>query len=86
MCLTLKSYPKDWDNEVRMNSLFAPFRKKELNPIDYESKMTFWKNLINSCLYDNGSCVFTIEELERAFIRNDRKPVCIKEVIDNMLR
>lgn len=85
MSLTLKSYPKDWDNDVRMNSLYAPFRNKELNPIDYESKMMFWKNLITSCMTESGCCTFSVEELEKTFIRNGRKPMCIKEVIDRML-
>lgn len=86
MSLTLNSYPKDWDNDVRMNSRYAPFRKKELNPIDYESKMVFWKSLISNCLSDCGCCTFSVDDLEKAFIRNGRKPMCIKEVIDSMLR
>ncbi|XP_075221621.1 charged multivesicular body protein 7 [Lycorma delicatula] len=86
MNISLQTLPKDWNNDIRMNSLFAPFRKRELNPIDYESKMLFWKNSIDTSLYECGCCSFTVEELEKAFVREGRKPACIGEVIDNLLR
>jgi len=69
-----------------MNALFSPFRKKEQNPTDWESKIKFWRSAIDSWCYENNKCVLNASVIESAFTRNGLKPQCIPTVIDNLLR
>ncbi|GJQ77044.1 hypothetical protein Trydic_g23617 [Trypoxylus dichotomus] len=78
--------PDCWDDEARINVLFAPFRDKSVNPKDWESKFEFWRNLIYSyCIY-NQVYVFTQQELAKKFIKNGRSPACLGVVIEQMYR
>ncbi|RZF44966.1 hypothetical protein LSTR_LSTR001927 [Laodelphax striatellus] len=86
MVLSLKNPPKDWEDEERVSTLLAPFRKKELNPLGYESKMSFWKNIIENCCYESDCCTFTLDNLESAFKNKERRPQCLREVLENLYR
>lgn len=84
--LPLRQMPECWQDDAKMNALFAPFRKRETNPQGWDSKMSFWiKNIDNWCK-ENDRCIFTIVEIQQAFSRNGRKPQCISTVVNEMLR
>ena len=36
----------EWEDDQRMNALFAPVRNKQVNPESWNSKINFWLNLI----------------------------------------
>lgn len=74
-------YPVCWQDDERMENLFAPFRAKIVNPINYETKMKFWKNLIQENCVVRGSPVITLNELRSAFQRNGKKPYCLETVL-----
>ncbi|XP_039282490.1 charged multivesicular body protein 7 [Nilaparvata lugens] len=86
MGVRMKTPPKDWDDDERASTLLAPFRKKESNPLGYESKMSFWKNLIENCCFESDCCTFTLDNLENAFKNKERRPQCLKEVLENLYR
>lgn len=78
--------PECWEDDMRMSVVFAPFRHKNLNPVDWESKMTIWKDLIAKwCLATNRSS-FTIEDIKSVFRRKNKTPACIETVFDNMIQ
>uniref|UniRef100_A0A1B6F3N6 Charged multivesicular body protein 7 n=1 Tax=Cuerna arida TaxID=1464854 RepID=A0A1B6F3N6_9HEMI len=82
----VKDMGGDAKNEARLNVLYSPFRKKEVNPQDWESKMAFWKNNITQWCLDCNSTTFTESRLQAVFVRNGRPASCLRTVIEDMLR
>ena len=54
------------------------------NPESYEAKMIFWTEAIESWLSANNQFKFTPNQLSTAFMYNNRKPLCLEEVILDM--
>lgn len=79
-------YPLCWQDDERMDNLFAPFRDKSVNPVNYETKMKFWKNLIQEYCSIKGNPTISLGELRSAFQRNGKKPYCIDTVLEELLR
>lgn len=78
-------YPLCWQDDERMDNLFAQFRDKSVNPINYESKMKFWKNLIHEYCKVKGSPIFSLNELCLAFQRQKKKPYCLDTVLEELV-
>lgn len=76
-------HPECWKDETRMNALFAPFRDREVNPIFYDVKMKFWKDLIKEACSNTG--YFTVQDLSAAFTRNRRIPYCTSNVVKDLI-
>lgn len=79
-CKLLHLYDKTFFTQV----LFNPFRPKNINPVNYESKLKFWKSLILKYCDEKGSACVSQSELKNAFMRNGRKPLCLQTIIDDM--
>lgn len=77
-------FPACWADDARMSVLFAPFRAKSLNPVNYDSKLAFWRNLIRKYSEAKGSARITLPELRRAFQRNGKKPYALETVLFEM--
>lgn len=77
-------FPDCWQDDVRMAALFSPFRVKSLNPLNYESKLSFWNNLISKYCQYKGSSIVSIVELRCAFKRANKKPYCLQTVFEEM--
>lgn len=75
-------FPDCWNDDERMENLFAPFRVKSVNPVNYETKMKFWKNLIKEYCEVKGSASVTINELRDTLQRNGKKPHCLSTVFE----
>lgn len=71
-------------SEMLKQVLFNPFRPKNVNPINYESKLKFWKLLIVKYCNEKGSANVSEFELKSAFMRNGRKPMCLSTVLEDM--
>ncbi|XP_043469132.1 charged multivesicular body protein 7 [Leptopilina heterotoma] len=78
--------PECWKQDDRMNSLFADFRNRSVNPQDWSSKYKFWHEVILELLDFSKSCCFSVSDLNIAFKRNGRVPVCLPTVIQEMFR
>lgn len=76
--------PDCWNDDVRMNALFADIRNKNVNPNDWKSKTTFWSGLINDWCYSRKSSSFSIPDLREAFRRGGRTPKCLAAVVQHM--
>lgn len=55
-----------------------------MNPVNYESKLKFWKLLIVKYCNEKGSANVSEFELKNAFMRNGRKPMCLSTVLQDM--
>lgn len=76
----------DAKSDARLNVLYSPFRKRELNPQDWESKMSYWKNSIRNWCLNNNSIVLSLVNLQSAFVRNGRPAACLVAVVEDMSR
>lgn len=74
-------YPICWQDDERMENLFAPFRLKSVNPVNYDSKMKFWKNLIKEYCQIRGNPVISLSELRMALQRRGIRPYCLDTVL-----
>lgn len=82
----IKNIPTCWEDDKRMTALYAPFRIREANPVDYDSKMKFWENNIENWCLEKNNCKFSIKLLQHEFKRRERVPLCLNTVIENLER
>lgn len=81
-----KVKPKFWDDDLKMESWFAPFRNRDLNPLNYDNKITFWKSGVNYFCTQVKQCYFNLNDLKRFFVRNEKVPSCLAAVLEDMIR
>lgn len=67
-------FPPCWLDDDRMSILFAPFRSRTLNPLNYDTKLHFWQQLIAKYCQHKGSASITLAELRDAFRRHHKTP------------
>jgi hypothetical protein len=77
--------PDVWSDDTRMNALFAPFRKRDLNPLHYDNKLKFWKEQILAYCNENEIIQIDLKTLENCFMRQKRKPKCLETVLAKMI-
>lgn len=78
--------PDEWNDDVRMNALFAPFRNRDINPLHYDNKLKFWKQVITSICVEKQILQFDQKKLENMFIRKGKRPKCLELVINELLK
>ncbi|GLV43940.1 uncharacterized protein CBL_12764 [Carabus blaptoides fortunei] len=78
--------PDFWHDNARINALYAPFRDQAVNAQDWDSKLNFWKSLLNTWCNYNKCCVFTEADLKKYFIRNGRIPACLSVVLNELYK
>ncbi|XP_018329837.1 charged multivesicular body protein 7 isoform X2 [Agrilus planipennis] len=86
MCIPSEKLPPCWNDETRMNVLFAPFRSRNANPQDWDSKLAFWRNMIELYCKESKCYKFTLPDLLKVFNRNGRSPGCLEVVINEMFK
>ncbi|KAI0986441.1 hypothetical protein GJ496_002457 [Pomphorhynchus laevis] len=82
----VKTVDKEWNDDMRMDVLFAPFRDRQLNPVHYDSKMKFWYKAIVDWMRDHDQLQFDSSEIVEVFLRKGKLPKCLDEVITNLLK
>ncbi|XP_014282985.1 charged multivesicular body protein 7 [Halyomorpha halys] len=82
----IKNIPSCWEDDKRMTALYAPFRIREANPVDYDSKMKFWESNIENWCLEKNNCKFSVKMLQKEFKRKERVPLCLNTVIENLER
>lgn len=82
----IKNAPACWEDDKRMTALYSPFRMREINPVDYDSKMKFWHNNILEWCLEKNTCVFSIKKIQEEFKRKERIPLGLNTVIENLER
>ena len=80
-------YHEDWQDDQTMDVLFSPFREnRQVNPHSWDKKMTFWTDLIISHCQGNKCLVVNAATLPLQFKRAEKLPVCLNNVLREMLR
>lgn len=83
--LPVDFFPSCWNDDERMDNLFAPFRSKSVNLVNYERKLEFWKNLISKYCAHQCNSIVTVNQLKNAFQRGEKKPYCLDVVLQELL-
>lgn len=78
--------PKFWSDDEKMNAWFAPFRSRDLNPLNYDNKLIFWKTNIDFFCEKTHKFCFTLAEVKTFFVRHGKMPNCLQLVFENLLR
>jgi len=73
-------------SDERLTVLMAPFKNREVNEVNYDSKMKFWKSAIITECNRRYRCLFTISELKTWFVYKGRSPLCLLTVVEDMFR
>ncbi|XP_053953751.1 charged multivesicular body protein 7 [Anastrepha ludens] len=79
-------YPVCWKDDARMHVLLAPFRNREVNPENYDSKLKFWQDMIAQYCEHTGTSCFCKRDLQLVFAREDRIPYGLDTVLAEMLK
>lgn len=77
-------FPEYWKDDTRMAVLFAPFRQRDVNPINYDNKMQIWIQLILKYCEFKGSASVSLAELRLAFKRDNKKSYALQKVLDEL--
>ncbi|KAM8708035.1 hypothetical protein ACLKA7_015067 [Drosophila subpalustris] len=67
-----------------MKELLAAFHPRHLSPANYDTKMTFWTDLIKKHCEYFGKANFSLRELQLQFMRGEQIPACLDTVIAEM--
>lgn len=78
--------PECWNDETRLNVLFAPIRPRSVNPHDWDSKYNFWKSFISDYCSHCKIYTFKVSDLQRVFKKNGRTAKCLEVVVEEMAK
>ena len=80
-------FPRDWDDDDRMNFMFSAFNEsREVNPKHWDSKLHYWSSaILESCKHHGDVCI-DLATLKRRFARNAIVPLGLATVVMEMLR
>lgn len=84
--LPIDKMPEAWYKDERMNAMFAEFRNRSVNPQDWDSKYKFWEEFIVNYLSHMKQCSFSILDINTAFKRKGRTPLCLPTVIEELFK
>lgn len=77
--------PSCWESDERMSGLMSMFKRREVNPAEYDAKMRFWTDLILSSGSALRNPFFTVKQLSNRFQRKDRVPAGLETVLRDMV-
>uniref|UniRef100_H3B5L1 Charged multivesicular body protein 7 n=1 Tax=Latimeria chalumnae TaxID=7897 RepID=H3B5L1_LATCH len=79
--------PLEWEDDERMAFLFSAFKQnRDVNTIDWDSKIAFWTSQIFRVTKGSGAVSFTVNELSERFRRKGSVPLGLGTVIEEMIR
>jgi hypothetical protein len=73
-------------DERRLGVLMAPFRPRESNPIDYDSKMGYWCRAIDDYCLASSNPLLPISDLDKELRKGGKTPQCLPTVIQHKIR
>uniref|UniRef100_A0A0N5ATD7 Charged multivesicular body protein 7 n=1 Tax=Syphacia muris TaxID=451379 RepID=A0A0N5ATD7_9BILA len=83
--MAAKSYfPEVWSNDLQMAGLMSMVKLRDVNPVDYDRKITFWTDLIGKSCLAEKDCVISLEKLKKRFRRGDQIPGSLDVVLADM--
>ena len=82
--MATKWQPESWDDDSRMDVMFAPFRPRATNPVGWDAKVKFWESVIVKYAQVKGVFCFKLDDLKVAFQRHGKTPRGLDVVLKDM--
>ncbi|CAG0883632.1 unnamed protein product [Darwinula stevensoni] len=82
--MATKWQPESWDDDSRMDVMFAPFRPRATNSVGWDAKVKFWEGVIVKYAQATGGFCFKLDDLKVAFQRHGRIPRGLDVVLKDM--
>uniref|UniRef100_A0A914WT14 Charged multivesicular body protein 7 n=1 Tax=Plectus sambesii TaxID=2011161 RepID=A0A914WT14_9BILA len=79
-------FPEVWKDDDRMAGLMSMFKLRNVNPHDWETKMTFWSDMIDRSCRQLGDPVISLGALKSRFRRDDRIPAGLNTVLEHLIK
>ena len=81
------AFPPGWDDDERMSYLFSAFReRRDINPHDWDNKLSFWKSAIMEQCRREKHGVIDCEKVPGMFRRKGRLPLAVNRVLVEMAK
>ncbi|KAM3926703.1 charged multivesicular body protein 7 isoform 2-T4 [Leptodactylus fuscus] len=81
------SFPPEWDDDERMSFLFSAFKQsRDVDSLNWDSKMAYWTSLIIKHAKAQGLLTVTLRQLQTDFTRKGSIPLGLGTVVQEMLR
>ncbi|CAJ0944851.1 unnamed protein product, partial [Mesorhabditis belari] len=80
-----KYYPATWNDDMEMSGLMSMIKSRQVNPVDYDRKIRFWRGMIESGCYGEKDALLTVDSLKKRFRRGDLVPSSLPIVIEDMI-
>ena len=81
-----KKLHEDWNDDLKMNVMFSPFRDRSLNPKSWEQKVKFWTEFIIEESLQSKISIIDNKILKEKFRRKGKTPACLDTVLNEMIR
>ncbi|KAM9811025.1 charged multivesicular body protein 7-like [Neosynchiropus ocellatus] len=79
--------PPEWGDDKRMDFMFSAFKEnREVNTMDWDSKMEFWTALVVQSCRDRGAVSVNLQDLNRSLARKGKSPLGLPHVLQSMAR
>lgn len=88
-CLKPQDFIPEWDDKDRIAFLYSAFPSdRELNPHHYDSKLTYWKNVVLGIASADSYkyCYFKWNDLCHMLMKDNRQPLGLNVLFDDMVR
>lgn len=83
----LSEMPPEWDDDERMNFMFSDFKEnRDVNSLDWDSKMDYWTAVILKSCRDRGTVCVNLQDLNKTFRRKEKSPLGLGTVLQSMAR
>lgn len=85
--MSVSALTPEWSDDERMEFMFSAFKEnREVNTLDWDSKMDFWTLLVPRSCRQRGSVYVSLQELNTVFRRKDKSPLGLSTVLQTMAR
>ncbi|KAH8300403.1 hypothetical protein KR018_004397 [Drosophila ironensis] len=78
------NFPDCWTDNNTMRLRFSTFQARHWDTQGYDTKMSFWTQLISDYLKFYGRPVFCLRDLQLLFMRGDQLPACLDAVLSHL--
>ncbi|GMT26706.1 hypothetical protein PFISCL1PPCAC_18003 [Pristionchus fissidentatus] len=79
-------FPPKWQDDEFMSGIMTMLKDRDVNPLDYDKKMTFWSSIIGASCLGERAANCSVDMLKRRFTRGSRLPACMGQVVENLVK
>lgn len=77
--------PPNWEDDERMAALFRPLPPPQQTAAR-SSRLLYWGEAVHAWAAHTDTLTFTVQEVQRAFLRNSQLPLCLLDVLQYLMQ